>query len=84
MHFFLDIPYILTHSKSETHSLVGKNKKFIILGYEFSLVSTVYSFCLFLTWKRKDELPYFLNSPKEFVQGNIFFTATKVTVAIRS
>lgn len=37
---------MLTHGKSETHSLVGKNKKFIILGYEVSSVSTVLLFII--------------------------------------
>ena len=41
---FLRIPYILIYSKSETHSPVYKNKKFIILSYEVSLVSIVFLF----------------------------------------
>lgn len=44
--FFWTSPHMLTHSKSETHSRVGKNKKFIILDYEVSSVSTVFLFIL--------------------------------------
>lgn len=44
--FFCISPHMLTHGKSKTHSLVGKNKKFIVLGYEVSSVSTVFLFIL--------------------------------------
>lgn len=60
--------YPLIYSKSETYSLVGKNKKFIIFSYE---VHSVFTFFLFILNLEKDELPCFFNSTKEFIQGNI-------------